>query len=121
MATPESKVRDPVVKWAKAHGIGHIRMSFRPGVRQGIPDDLFLLGNGVAVFVEFKRAGKEPTPIQEARLLELEKYGFLAFWADESGPAIELLERVQRDVMLINQHPDQPAHTRVEQFKGTLQ
>jgi len=98
MATPESKVRDHVVKWAKAHGIGHVRLCFRPGVRQGVPDDLFLLGNGVAVFVEFKRPGKQPTAIQEKRLVELEEYGFLAFWADDPAPAIELLERVKDSV-----------------------
>lgn len=102
MATPESKVRDPVVKWAKAQGIGHVRMAFRPGVRQGIPDDMFMLGNGVAVWVEFKRPRKEPTPIQLARLEELARRGFLAFWTDNAGDAIELLSRARQTVQMID-------------------
>lgn len=119
MSTPESKVRDPVVKWAKANGVGHVRMSFRPGVRQGIPDDLFLLGNGVAVFVEFKRPGKVPTAIQQRRLLELEDFGFLAFWADDPAPAIELLARVKADVFTVDEQV--AAMEEREAFRGKLQ
>lgn len=91
MSTPESKVRDPVVRWAKSQGIGHVRMSFRPGVRQGIPDDLFLLPGGVAVFVEFKRPGKRPTPLQASRIEKLRSLGFQAEWFDSSREAIAYL------------------------------
>lgn len=102
MSTPESKVRDPVVRWAKQHGIGHMRMAFRPGVRQGVPDDMFMLGNGVAVWVEFKRPGKQPTPLQLARLDELARRGFLAFWTDNAADAIELLSRARDTVLMID-------------------
>jgi hypothetical protein len=37
MSTPEAKVRDPVVRWAKAHGVEHQRMSFRVGVKRAFP------------------------------------------------------------------------------------
>lgn len=100
MSTPESKVRDPVVKWAKAHGIMHIRMSFRPGVRVGVPDDLFLWKrlpgerSGVPAFIEFKRPGKEPTQIQYARLAALQAQGYLAVWFDDADRAIAWLSRV---------------------------
>jgi len=92
MSTPESKVRDPVVKWAKAQGIMHVRMAMRPGVASGVPDDLFLLHGGHAVFIEFKRPGKEPTPIQTAKLLRLRDLGFFAVWADDSAAAIAVLK-----------------------------
>lgn len=92
MSTPESKVRDPVVKWAKSQGILHVRMAMRPGVASGVPDDLFLLPAGLAVFIEFKRPGKEPTPLQNAKLLRLVDLGYIAFWADDSAGAIGLLK-----------------------------
>lgn len=69
--TPEAKVRDPVVKYAKEIGYLHFRMSFRIGVRQACPDDLFISPQGVPVFIEFKAPGKEPTKLQQHRLKEL--------------------------------------------------
>lgn len=103
MSTPEAKVRDPVVKWAKAHGMMHIRMSFRPGVKRGVPDDEFLFKrwdhNGVAAFIEFKRPGKEPTPLQKARISELRMHGIPAAAFDSAAIAISWL------AMLAGVHP----------------
>lgn len=90
--TPEAKVRDPVVKWAKENGIGHVRMSFRPGTRQGVPDDLFLIPRGNAVWIEFKRPGKAPTPLQSRRIEELQSLGFFAAAFDNTADAIKWLE-----------------------------
>lgn len=92
--TPEAKVRDPVVKWAKANGIGHIRLSFRPGVTVGWPDDLFLIPGGVTVMLEFKRPGKVPTPIQLNKLTAANKLGFACGWFDDSRAAIVFLGAV---------------------------
>lgn len=85
--TPESKVRDPVVSWAKSQGIYHVRMAFRPGVRAGIPDDLFLLPGGLPIFMEFKRPGKEPTPLQLERIAKLRATGFIAVWSSNATDA----------------------------------
>ena len=89
--TPEAKVRNPVVQWAKLQGIGHIRMSFRPGVTSGWPDDLFLLPGGKAYFIEFKRPGKEPTPLQWSKLEKARELGFAADWFDDSDKACRSL------------------------------
>lgn len=94
MTTPEGKVRDPVVAWAKQNGFLHFRMSFRPGVRQGTPDDLFIAPGGLHVWVEFKRDGKEPTPLQMHRLDTLIAHGVAAFWANDKDDAIAALQRV---------------------------
>lgn len=100
MTTPEAKVRDPVVKWAKGKGILHIRLSFRPGVRVGAPDDLFLLRRvagartGIPCFAEFKRPGKEPTAIQAARLEALREQGYHASWFDNADDAIAWLASI---------------------------
>lgn len=94
MSTPESKVRDPVVKWAKQNGFLHFRMSFRPGVRQGTPDDLFITRGGIHVWVEFKRPGKEPTPLQIERLDTLQQHSVACFWSNDTAIAIAALQRI---------------------------
>lgn len=85
--TPEAKVRNPVVAWAKRQGWEHIRMTFRPGVTSGFPDDQFLLPGGKAVFIEFKRPGKEPTPLQYSKLRKANELGFYADWFDNADTA----------------------------------
>lgn len=85
--TPEAKVRNPVVAWAKRQGWGHIRMTFRPGVETAWPDDQFLLPDGKAVFIEFKRPGKEPTPKQYGKLRKANELGFYADWFDNADAA----------------------------------
>ncbi len=87
MATPEGRVRDPVVRFAKARGVIHIRMAFRPGVTAGCPDDLFLIPGGLALFIEFKRPGKEPTPLQAHKLEKMRELGFAAIWTDSADQA----------------------------------
>lgn len=42
----------------------------------GIPDRICLLPNGIAVFVEFKSEGKEPTRLQRWQHLEFKRKGF---------------------------------------------
>lgn len=94
MSTPESRVRDPVKQWAIKNGFLHFRMSFRIGVKQGVPDDLFIAPSGVHIWVEFKAAGKEPTPIQFHRLDTLLAQGAMAFWANDKDEAVAALQRV---------------------------
>lgn len=89
--TPEAKVRDPVVRWAKRQGVVYQRLSFRPGVTAGLPDDLFLLPRGLAFFIEFKRPGGTPTPLQAHKLAKLNELGFRAEWFDNSDAACAAL------------------------------
>lgn len=96
--TPEGKVRTQVTTWAKANGVRHIRLAFMPGVRRGVPDDLFLIRGGVlgpprVVFIEFKRPGKKPTELQDERLHELQNAGFCATWFSDAAAAIDYLAR----------------------------
>lgn len=94
MSTPESKVRDKVVGWAKRNHFLHQRMSFRIGVRQAFPDDLFIAPGGICVFCEFKAAGKEPTALQYDRLERMQKHGATAFWCNDVDQGIAALSRV---------------------------
>jgi hypothetical protein len=106
MTTPEGKVRDPVVAWAKANGFLHFRMSFRPGVKQGVPDDLFVVPGGVHCWCEFKREGAKPTPLQLHRLAQLNEQGVIAFWADNKDTAITVLSRILNTATLASAQGD---------------
>lgn len=92
--TPENKVRAPVLKFAKRSGIGHIRLAFRRGATSGWPDDLFLFSRGRAVFIEFKRLGKKPTPLQQHKLETARELGFTAEWFDNSDAARAFLASI---------------------------
>lgn len=108
MATPESKVRDPVVTWAKRNGFLHFRMSFRPGVKQGVLDDLFVSPDGVHVWIEFKAKGKQPTALQTHRILELMNHKVMAFWCDNPADGIAALQRLlNASTLLLHEGPAQ--------------
>ena len=47
----------------------------------GIPD-LMAMRNGKVVFIEVKRKGEEPEPLQKHRLNQINEKGILAFWVD---------------------------------------
>jgi hypothetical protein len=94
----EALVRFNVVTWAKARGIKHLRLAMRPGVRAGIPDDLFTLPMqatklpfAVSLYIEFKRVGKQPTDLQRARIGELQDAGAFADWFDNEASAVAFI------------------------------
>lgn len=94
MSTPESKVRDKVVGWAKRNQFLHQRMAFRIGVKQAMPDDLFIAPGGIHVWVEFKRPGAEPTPLQYERLERMQRHGCVAFWCNDVNEGVAALSRI---------------------------
>lgn len=47
----------------------------------GIPD-LMAMRNGKVVFIEVKRKGEEPEPLQKHRLNQINEKGIMAFWVD---------------------------------------
>lgn len=49
----------------------------------GIPD-LMAMKDGKTVFIEVKREGEQPAPLQKHRLNQINAKGILAFWADKT-------------------------------------
>ena len=49
----------------------------------GIPD-LMAMKDGKTVFIEVKREGEQPAPLQKHRLNQINAKGILAFWADKA-------------------------------------
>lgn len=108
--TPEGKVRNPVVKWAEQNGFLHFRMSFRIGVKQGVPDDLFIAPGGIHCWVEFKAPRKEPTPLQMHRIEALLDRSVAAFWCDDSAEGIAALNRILQFTKLATAPETGPAN-----------
>lgn len=94
--TPEARVRNPVVAYAKTLGIGHIRMHMGFGSKSGWPDDTFLIPGGRPFFVEFKAPGKEPRPLQYHRMQELRDLGYDVAWFDNADEACAALKQRAR-------------------------
>lgn len=86
----ESAIEQKVVRDAKKLGIKYaIKLALR--TESGWPDRLFLVPGGLPVFIEFKRQGQKPGPLQDFRLRELRKLGYRAEWADNYDTAMGYL------------------------------
>lgn len=78
-------VEGPVRTWALDNGWEVIKVG-----KDGWPDRLFLKA-GRAVWIEFKRPGKEPSPRQYRKIKWLNDNGFEAYWFDNPKRAIRVL------------------------------
>lgn len=85
----EVDIEDKVVKWAQKHKFLTPKVKF---MEAGYPDRMFVSPQGHTIFIEFKRPGQKPTPIQEHRLNELQKRGIPATWCDSVLEAITILQ-----------------------------
>lgn len=60
----------------------------------GVPDRLLLLPGGKLAFVEVKRAGEKPRPIQISRHKLLRKLGFKVYVLDSKKQIKEILDEI---------------------------
>lgn len=89
MSVLEKVIENRVVVWAKKHGFLTPKVKF---VENGYPDRLFISPNGHTIFIEFKRPGFAPAPLQHYRINELKKRGVPAFWCDTEYEALNILK-----------------------------
>lgn len=68
----ERKLREEVTK------SGGLCLKFTPASWSGAPDRLVLFPGGKIAFVELKRPGEEPRPLQKIRIRKLREMGFHA-------------------------------------------
>lgn len=73
MAELESKIQARIIKRLESEGYYVIKLILTN--KNGIPD-LLVLKDGRAFFVEVKRPGEKPRPLQEYRMNELRELGF---------------------------------------------
>lgn len=87
--TLEVDIEDKVVQWAQRHKFLTPKVKF---VEVGYPDRLFISPYGHTIFIEFKKPGEVPKPIQEHRLNQLRSRGVPAVWCDSVHEAIGILK-----------------------------
>jgi hypothetical protein len=71
--------------------IGGLCLKFTSPGCAGVPDRVVLLPGGRLIFVEIKRPGEVPRPLQMKRLLQLTALGLSAVWIDRYEAIEELL------------------------------
>lgn len=84
----EKAIEGRVRAYARGRGWKSLKVKF---VDAGYPDRMFILPGRIC-FIEFKRPGHEPEPLQNHRLLELLAYGIPATWTDNYDDAVAFLE-----------------------------
>lgn len=84
----EKDIEGAVVLFAKLNGFLCPKVQF---AEAGWPDRLFLSPTGHTIFIEFKRPGEKPVPLQTYRIEELRKRGIPAFWCDSTAAGIGIL------------------------------
>lgn len=78
----EKMIEQKLVRAVKAMG-GIAPKFISPGF-DGMPDRIVLLPDGKCGFVEVKRQGEKPRPLQESRHGMLRRLGFRVFVLDDS-------------------------------------
>ena len=76
---------------------GGIAVKFVSPSFDGMPDRLILLPRGKIAFVEVKRHGEKPRPLQEARHGLLRRLGFAVYVLDSGAQIGEILEQIGGD------------------------
>jgi hypothetical protein len=89
MTPLESAIENTVCDWALRHGFLALKVKF---VEAGYPDRLFISPFGHTIFIEFKRPGEIPEPIQLYRIGQLQSHGIPAFWSDNVVESISYLQ-----------------------------
>ena len=94
MQVLERRIEATVVDYAKKLRMFAYKMNGF-GTRSW-PDRLFLAQGGRVLFVEFKRAGEKPTPLQAHCHEKLRALGFRVEVVDDVGRGKKLLEELTR-------------------------
>ena len=92
----EKTIEQKLVQAVKAMG-GIAPKFVSPGF-DGMPDRLVLLPQGIIAFVEVKRHGEKPRPLQEARHGLLRRLGFDVYVLDDGEQIPRLLMEIRGDL-----------------------
>jgi len=90
----EKTDEERTVQWAERNGWVVEKVKF---ANAGYPDRVFIAIEGLIVFIEFKRLGEKPEPLQYHRLKVLNDRGLIATWTDNYDDAIAFLSKVLSD------------------------
>lgn len=91
----EKEIERKLVKQTKA--CNGMCLKFTSPSLTGVPDRIVLLPRGKMGFVEVKRPGERPRPIQVKRIEELRKLGFKVFVLDNKNDIKKILDEIGGD------------------------
>ena len=91
----EKTIERKLVQAVRAMG-GIAPKFISPGF-DGMPDRVVLLPNGKIAFMEVKRHGEKPRPLQEARHGLLRRLGFKVYILDDEGQIQQILKGIGGD------------------------
>ena len=91
----EKEIERKLVKQTK--GCDGMCLKFTSPSLTGVPDRIVLLPRGKIGFVEVKRPGERPRPIQVKRIEELRELGFKVFVLDDEKDIDEILKKIGGD------------------------
>lgn len=77
----EKEIEKVLVKEVKK--MGGLCLKFNSLSMAGIPDRIVLMHGGRLAFVELKKKGKKPRPLQKRRIKQLRDLGFKCFVIDD--------------------------------------
>jgi len=80
---------------AAVKSMGGIAPKFTSPGFDGMPDRLVLLPGGKLAFVEVKRHGEKPRPLQESRHGLLRRLGFKVYVLDDAAQIGGILDEIQ--------------------------
>ena len=91
----EKQIEKKLVKAVK--NAGGLALKFVSPGFDGMPDRLVLLPRGKIAFVEVKRHGEKPRPLQEAQHGLLRRLGFAVYVLDNGAQIREIIEQIGGD------------------------
>ena len=94
----ERTIEAAVVRAATRLGVLHTKLNLVG--RRGWPDRCFWLPDGRPLFIEFKRSGLVPTPLQAHTHEQLRAIGYRVEVVDDAAVGVELLEDAHRRALL---------------------
>ena len=89
----EKEIEQKLVREVRRNG-GISPKFVSPGMR-GMPDRLVLMPKGRVYFVELKRPGAEPGPLQTARHEMLRGMGFRVYVVDSIEKVMEVIDEIR--------------------------
>ena len=89
LPTLEKKIEKKVCDYAKSQNI--LCYKFVSPGNAGVPDRMFILPNGKAFFIEFKREGKQPTPLQKRVGDTIRRHNCNVYVVDSVESGLEVL------------------------------
>lgn len=88
----EKEIEKALVDKVKA--LGGLCLKFTSPSMTGIPDRIILLPKGKIGFVEVKRPGEVPRPIQKKRIRQIKNLGFKVCVLDSKNKIYEIVKEI---------------------------